>query len=30
MEVVMGKGAPPKAADVYDARDVRKAIGPRA
>jgi hypothetical protein len=30
MEVVMGKGAPPRDADVYDAREVRKAIGPRA
>lgn len=30
IEVVMGKGAPPTGADVYDARGVRASIGPRA
>jgi hypothetical protein len=30
IEVLMGKGAPPAGADVYDARGVRKSIGQRA
>ena len=30
IEVVMGKGEKPPGADVYDARGVRSAIGPRA
>lgn len=30
IEVVMGKGPVPRAPDVYDARQVREAIGPRA
>ena len=30
LEVVMGKGPPPRDADVYDARDIRRTIGPRA
>jgi hypothetical protein len=29
LEIVMGKGVPPKDADVYDAREIRKSIGPR-
>lgn len=29
LEIVMGKGAPPTGADVYDARDVRRTIAPR-
>ena len=29
LEVVMGKGAAPKDADIYDARELRKTIGPR-
>ncbi len=29
LEIVMGKGAPPQNADVYDAREIRKSIGPR-
>ena len=29
LEVVMGKGAPPRTADVYDAREIRNAIGGR-
>jgi hypothetical protein len=29
IEVVMGKGATPRDANSYDARDVRKNIGPR-
>ena len=30
LEIVMGKGAPPKDADIYDAREIRKSIGPRS
>lgn len=30
LEVVMGKGPPPRTADVYDARQIRNAIGARA
>lgn len=30
LEVVMGKGPPPRSADVYDAREIRNAIGARA
>ncbi len=30
LEVVMGKGEKPPGADVYDARGLRAAIGPRA
>jgi hypothetical protein len=30
MEVVMGRGAPPRGGDVYDAREIRRAIGARA
>lgn len=30
LEVVMGKGEKPPGADVYDARGLRSAIGPRA
>jgi hypothetical protein len=30
IEVVMGKGEKPPGADVYDARGLRNAIGPRA
>jgi outer membrane protein TolC len=30
LEVVMGKGPPPRTADVYDARAIRNAIGARA
>lgn len=30
IEVLMGKGAKPAAPDAYDARDVRREIGPRA
>ncbi|WP_411287725.1 CC0125/CC1285 family lipoprotein [Phenylobacterium sp.] len=30
IEVVMGKGEKPPGADVYDARGLRSAIGPRA
>jgi len=30
IEVVMGKGAPPRDADVYDARAVRRTVGARA
>lgn len=30
IEVLMGKGPKPAAPDVYDARDVRREIGPRA
>jgi hypothetical protein len=30
LEVLMGKGPPPHDADVYDAREIRRTIGPRA
>ncbi|MEO8114538.1 MAG: hypothetical protein ABI655_09160 [Phenylobacterium sp.] len=30
IEVLMGRGAPPPGDDVYDARQVRSSIGPRA
>ncbi|MET0293388.1 MAG: hypothetical protein ABW042_00100 [Phenylobacterium sp.] len=30
LEVVMGRGAPPSTGDVYDAREVRRTVGPRA
>lgn len=30
MEVVMGKGQAPRGADVYDAREIRRAVGARA
>lgn len=30
LEVLMGKGAKPSDRDAYDAREVRRAIGPRA
>ena len=30
LEVLMGKGPPPHDADVYDAREIRHTIGPRA
>jgi hypothetical protein len=29
LEVMLGKGPPPRDADVYDAREIRRAIGPR-
>lgn len=29
LEVVMGKGPPPRTTDVYDAREIRNAIGGR-
>lgn len=29
LEVLMGKGTPPRDADVYDAREVRRTIAPR-
>lgn len=29
LEIVMGKGTAPQDADVYDAREIRKNIGPR-
>ncbi len=29
LEIVMGKGSAPKDADIYDAREIRKSIGPR-
>jgi outer membrane protein TolC len=30
LEVMMGKGTPPRDADVYDAREIRRVIGGRA
>jgi len=30
IEVVMGKGSPPQQPDAYDAREVRRNLGPRA
>jgi len=30
LEVLMGKGPRPRDADVYDAREIRRTIGPRA
>lgn len=30
IEVLMGKGDKPRDADAYDAREIRRAIGPRA
>lgn len=29
LEIVMGKGTSPQNTDVYDAREIRKSIGPR-
>lgn len=30
IEVMMGKGEPPRGVDVYDARAIRRTMGPRA
>jgi outer membrane protein TolC len=30
LEVMMGRGPPPRGADVYDAREIRRVIGARA